>query len=97
MFLRPRAYPSHPSSCPRFHRQINGVVNWEKAFEATLIAIGGGAAAYILSYLMTKLVLGRGYLPMGMEESEAEFRQEREQMHPMLGRAPAQLLELGKE
>ena len=32
MFLRPRAYPSHPPPCPRFHRQINGVVNWEKAF-----------------------------------------------------------------
>ena len=70
---------------------IQGINNWPIILKSTAVAFAGGAAAYIFSYLVTKCLFGRGYLPMGMEDTEAQFRDQRAKMNPLLGSLPAAL------
>lgn len=65
-------------------------IDWGRLFEAGGITMAAALAAYLLAYLVTKCIFGRGYLPMGMEDTESGFRRNARSFNKLL--EPTELL-----
>ena len=59
-------------------------IDWGRLFEAAALTAAAALSAYLLAYLLTKCVFGRGYLPMGMEDTESGFRRNARSFNKLL-------------